>query len=131
MKVVVCGSYGDFDGFLQVLRHFQEKHGKQNVFPDERHLRQSIPCIKAHHISGNETKETITVRSKLMKVYFNHIDRADLVVIRNQKNEKEYYGIGTTVELGYAVAKGKKILFTQKPTDPNILSLMNSDLCGL
>jgi len=126
MMIVICGSYGDIDGFLQVLGHFQAKHGRENVFPNEAHLRQSEPCIRAHHLSYNETEETIAIRSKLMKAYFHHIDHADLVVIRNEKNEKEYYGIGTTVELGYAVAKDKEILFTRKPTDPNILSLMNS-----
>jgi nucleoside 2-deoxyribosyltransferase len=123
MKVVVCGSYGDIDGFLKVLRNFQQEYGKQRVFPNGEHLRQSEPCIKAHHASGHDTEETIAMRSKLMQIYFSQIDRADLVVIRNEKNGKEHYGTGTTIELGYAIAKGKKILLTRKPTDSNILSL--------
>jgi nucleoside 2-deoxyribosyltransferase len=123
MKVVICGSYGDIEGFLKVLEHFQKEYGEVNVFPNIEHLRQSEPCIEAHHGSKNETEETITTRSKLMKIYFDHIEHADLVIIRNEKNGEEYYGVGTTIELGYALAKGKKIRFTRKPADSNILSL--------
>lgn len=127
MKVVVCGSYGDIEGFLEVWKHFQRRFGSRNVFPDREHLKESEPCIMTHHRSGNETEATIAVRAKLMKSYFNHIDGADLVVIRNEKNGEEYYGTGTTVELGYALAKDKKIRFTKRPTDSNILSLLNSN----
>lgn len=125
MKVVICGSYGDMEGFLDILEHFRRKFGSQNIFPDREHLRQSKPCIKAHHESWNESEVTIMLRAKLMKSYFTHIDNADLVVIRNEKNGKEYYGTGTTVELGYALARGKKVHFTRKPTDSNILSLLS------
>jgi len=126
MKIVVCGSYGDIKGFLKVLERFQRELGKQNVFPDEQHLRESKPCIEAHHGLGEETSATLMTRSRLMKVYFRQIDLADLVVVRNEKNGKEYYGTGTAIELGYAIAKGKRILFTRKPTNSNILSLMNN-----
>jgi len=128
MKVVVCGSYGDINGFLKVLKYFQQEYGEQCVFPDREHLRQSEPCIKAHHASGGDTEETIDMRSKLMQIYFSQIDCADLVVIRNEKNGKEHYGTGTTIELGYAIAKGKKILLTRKATDSNILSLTKGNL---
>jgi nucleoside 2-deoxyribosyltransferase len=61
-----------------------------------------------------------------MKIYFDHIDRAEVVVIMNEKGGREYYGTGTTIELGYALARHKKIAFTRRPTDSNILSLMRS-----
>lgn len=128
MRVVVCGSYGDIDGFLEVLKYFQQKYGEQHVFPDREHLRASEPCIKAHHVRDDETEETVAMRSKLMQIFFSQIDCADLVVIRNEKNGNEHYGTGTTLELGYAIAKGKKILLTRKPTDSNILSLINGNL---
>lgn len=124
MKVVVCGSYGDFDGFLKVLHFFQEKYGSTDVFPDREHLEKSRPCIFAHHILKNDTEETVAMRSKLMQIYFDKIEVADLVVIINEKGGHEYYGTGTTMELGYALAKNKKILFTRKPTNSNILSLL-------
>jgi nucleoside 2-deoxyribosyltransferase len=125
LKVVVCGSYGDMKTFVETLINFRLEHGNQNVFPNERHLQRSSPCIEAHHGKKGETEATIETRSKLMKSYFERIDHADLVVIVNEKNGAEYYGVGTTVELGYAFAKGKTIRFTRKPTNPNILSLVN------
>jgi hypothetical protein len=124
MKVVVCGSYGDFEGFLQVLHFFQEKYGSTNVFPDKEHLEKSRPCIFAHHVLKNDTDETVTTRSKLMQAYFDKIEVADIVVIINEKSDCEYYGVGTTMELGYALAKGKRIVFTRQPTNSNILSLL-------
>jgi len=124
MKVVVCGSFGDLDGFLQSLQFFQIKYGEMNVFPNKEHMEKSVPCIFAHHVLENETEKTIVMRSKLMETYFQNIDTADLVVIVNQKNSQEYYGTGTMIELGYALARGKKLLFVRQPTNPNILSLI-------
>lgn len=123
--IVVCGSFGDLDHFLKVLEAYRQRFGRQNVFPDDEHMECSRPCIDAHHRDRKETEDTIEMRSKLMRVYFFEIDNADLVVIMNEKNGKEYYGVGTTMELGYALAKGKRIAFTRTPTNPNILSLIN------
>ena len=135
LKVVVCGSYGDLDGFLKVLHNFQKEFGMSNVYPDNDHLEKSMPCIFAHHVAGKETDETLATRSDLMKSYFSKIDTADLVIILNEKNGQEHYGAGTMIELGYAFAKGKRIRFMRQPTDSNILSLlkthgrMNEELC--
>ncbi len=126
MKVVVCGSYGDINGFLRALHFFQESYGSANVFPDSEHLEKSKPCIFAHHITKNETEETVTTRAKLMQAYFDNIENADIVIIVNEKNKQEYYGIGTTMELGFALAKGKRIVFTRQPTNSNILSLLKA-----
>jgi len=124
MKVVVCGTYGDLKRFNDVLKHFRERYGSQNVFPNRRHLDQSRPCIEAHHEGKGETTETLKARSELMRAYFSEIDNADIVVIVNEKKGREYYGVGTTIELGYAFARDKRIQFTMKPTNPNVVSLL-------
>lgn len=121
---MVCGSYGDLENFFNVLNAVQKKYGVENVFPDKEHMERSMPCIFAHHVVGKETNETIISRSKLMQSYFQHIDSADLVVIINEKNGQEHYGVGTTMEIGYAFAKNKRIHFIKEPTDSNILSLI-------
>jgi len=125
VRIVVCGSYGDMECFLEVLEHYRQRYGGQNVFPNNEHLELSRPCIEAHHGQKGETEDTTITRSRLMKAYFEQIDHADLIVVMNEKNGEEYYGVGTTLELGYAFAKGKRIHFTRKPTNPNILSLIN------
>ena len=135
MKVVICGSYGDLKGFLQVLRIFQENYGISNVFPNKEHMEKSMPCIFAHHVMEKETESTISARAKLMEAYFKNIEAADSIVVVNEKNGQEYYGTGTTIELGYALAKGKRLLFTRQPTNPNILSLLkivnpDNELCN-
>jgi nucleoside 2-deoxyribosyltransferase len=124
MKVVVCGSYGDIGSFTRLLKRIQKNYGSENVFPDEDHLEKAKPSIFAHHITIKESEETIDVRSKLMLAYFDRIDKADLVIIMNEKSGREYYGVGTMMELGYALAKSKKICLTKQPTNPNILSLL-------
>lgn len=124
MQIVVCGSYGDLEGFMKVLDALQQKYGASSVFPDKEHMEKSMPCIFAHHVSDKETMETTLARSSLMQSYFDHIDSADLVVIINEKNGQEHYGVGTTIELGYALAKGKRICFTRQPTNSNVLSLL-------
>lgn len=124
MKVVICGSYGDLEYFQHILRVFQEKYGKSNVFPDEKHLERSRLCIYAHHEANQETSETVLIRAGLMQRYFDAIDDSNLVIVINEKSGQEYYGVGTTVEVGYAHAKRKKLLFTREPTNANILSLL-------
>jgi nucleoside 2-deoxyribosyltransferase len=128
VKVVVCGSYGDLEGFLEILRACQEKYGITNVFPNKDHIEKSMQCIFAHHVIQKETENTIATRAKLMESYFINIDTADLVVVRNEKNGNEHYGTGTTIELGYAFARGKKIFFTRQPTNSNVLSLLKSTI---
>jgi nucleoside 2-deoxyribosyltransferase len=128
MRVVVCGSFGDLEGFMKTLDACQEKYGFSNVFPNKDHMEKSMQCIFAHHVIEKEAENTITTRATLMESYFANIDNADLVVVRNEKNGFEYYGTGTTIELGYAFARGKKICFTKKPTNSNILSLMKSSI---
>lgn len=125
MKVVVCGTYQDIRRFKEILSRFRKEFGKGNVFPDEEHLERSAPCVEAHHKGKRETSETIKLRSELMRKYFSQMDDADLIVIVNEKNGEEYYGVGTTIELGYAVAKYKRIEFTMKPTNSNIVSLLS------
>ena len=124
MKVVVCGSYGDLDYFLQILRSYQKKYGASNVFPNKDHIERSKPCIYAHHVLKEETTETIIIRARLMQKYFDAIDDSDLVIVINEKAGQEHYGVGTTIEMGYAHAKGKKIFFIREPTNSNILSLL-------
>lgn len=123
----MCGSYGDLQSFHRILKQLRQEYGQENVFPNDEHLKRSSPCIEAHHRHGSETSETIALRSKLMKIYFDHIDDAEVVVILNEKGGREYYGIGTTIELGYALARNKRIAFTRHATNPNILSLMLSN----
>jgi len=125
LRVVLCGSYGDLPTFRRILKQLKQEYGRENVFPNDDHLKRSIPCIRAHHRHGSETTETIALRSYLMKKYFDHIADAEMVVIMNEKGGREYYGIGTTIELGYALARNKRIAFTRSPTNPNILSLMS------
>ena len=124
MRIVVCGSYGDLDYFLQILRSFQEKYGTSNVFPNKDHIERSKPCIYAHHVLKEETDETLIIRARLMQKYFAAIDDSDLVIVINEKAGQEHYGVGTIIEMGYAHARGKKIFFTREPTNSNILSLL-------
>ena len=124
MRVVVCGSYGDMTHFLNVLRNVRSKYGAENVFPTDEHLRESQVCIEAHHLGKGETSETLELRAKLMERYFQEITKAGLVVIVNEKNGMEHYGVGTTIELGYAFAKKRRVEFTKPPTNANILSLL-------
>ena len=126
LRVVLCGSYGDLQSFRRILKQLVREYGQENVFPNDEHLKRSSPCIEAHHRHAIETSETIALRSELMKTYFDHIDNAEVVVIMNEKKGTEYYGIGTTIELGYALARNKRIAFTRRPSNSNILSLMLS-----
>jgi len=124
MKVVVCGSYGDFNTFVELLDYTRKHFETEQVFPDQAHLDEAQPSIMAHHVTNVETAETVDVRSKLMMHYFQAIDKADVVIVMNEKNGREYYGTGTMLELGYALAKSKIIYLTRHPTNPNIMSLL-------
>jgi nucleoside 2-deoxyribosyltransferase len=124
MKIVVCGSFGDLEFFYKILESLKINYGAENVFPNKEHMEKSMPCILAHHILAKETDNTIVTRASLMNNYFKKIEESDLVFVINEKNGEEYYGTGTTIEIGYALARGKNIGFIRQPTDSNILSLL-------
>ena len=106
-----------------VITEYKKIYGNENVFPTQQHLDESQVCIRAHHEGKGETYETLHLRAQLMLRYFKKIAEADTIVFVNEKYGKEYYGVGTLIELGYAFAHGKRILFYHTPTNANIQSL--------
>lgn len=122
----MCGSYADLDHFKEVLKNLRHRYGESNVFPDNNHIERSMPSIQAHHVIKRDSAKATLARSRLMESYFSHIDSADLVVVLNEKKGEEHYGVGTTIEIGYALARGKRIRFTRTPTNPNIMSLLKT-----
>jgi len=56
---------------------------------------------------------------------FDQIRDADIVIIYNEKGKKiGYVGLNTAVDLGYAIALGKTIIFLYEPVDPGIRGLI-------
>ncbi len=124
-KIVICGSFSDTNSFLIEVRRLRSLG--YDVFPDENHLKESQPCIDAHHRGKGDTSETLQLRKKLMQRYFDKIRDCDEIYVFNVKNDYEHIGIGTSLEIGYALALGKTIRFHKIPTDANIKSYFISD----
>lgn len=122
MKVVVSGSFGDLRSIRYVI-NMLESRGYEVIFPTEKHFIDSKPCIEAHHEDKGETSDTIALRAKYMKLYFDKIRECDILWVANMKHGKEHLGIGTAMEIGFAYALGKRIYFVEEPTDANVLSM--------
>lgn len=122
MKVVVVGSFGDMTSIIEACQKIKEE-GHEIIAPTLGHLMASSVTARADSGGKGDTKETIKERAELMNEYFKRIGECDLVYVCNWKLGQEHVGVGTAIDIGYAVAKGKKIRFFVEPENSNLKSL--------
>jgi nucleoside 2-deoxyribosyltransferase len=60
----------------------------------------------------NRTREP-EKKAKNRQFYFDKIDQADVVIVYT----KNHVGLGTALEVGYAIAHGKQLKFTHEPVE--------------
>jgi len=121
MKIVIAGSFAEADKILRLREVLMIQ--KHDVFPTPEHVEESRIPIEAHHKGKGETINSLSIRANLMRRYFQKIKECDILFVMNEKNGKEYIGLGTAFEIGYAYALNKKVVFYHKPTDGNTLSM--------
>lgn len=114
MKVVVCGSFGDMPTLLNAISLLR-RSGHDIIMPTEEHLRDSQPCIDAHHLGKEETTQTRELRAWLEAQYLAKIRMADLVYFVNEKFSDEHLGTGAAVELGFTLALQLPVMFHREP----------------
>jgi len=115
-KAVIVGSFSNPSAILAV-RDVLRKHG-YDAYPDEEHFKQLDELVK-----NSNSKEYAVKRLQLMQKFLKKLQEADLVYVFNQKDGKEYIGVGASFDIGYSLALNKKIVFHQPPSDPNMYSI--------
>lgn len=121
MKIVIAGSFAEADKILKLREQFMALG--HEVFPTPEHIEASRKPIEAHHKGKGETEETLAIRAELMNTYFRKIEDCDVLYVMNEKAGKEHFGIGAALEVGFAYALDRKIMFGRTPTDGNALSM--------
>lgn len=122
MKAVIIGSFGDLKTIYSAIRAVI-RAGHEVTQPTVEHINASIACAEADSGGGGDTEETIKLRARLMKEYWEFIKECEIVYVANLKFGEEYIGIGTAIDVGYAHALGKKIVFFKEPTNSNMKSM--------
>src|SRR3989344_3391132 len=113
MKIVICGSISFAKDMLE-LGNALEKLDHEVILPDnlEKYTRGEI---KVEDKWKKKDKD-------LIKEHYNHIKDSDAVLIvnKNKKGIKNYFGGNSLMEMGFAHVLGKKIfLLNPAPTDLN------------
>lgn len=123
-KIVLCGSMQDLSKFREIKKKFPE----YTFFPTEEHLEKITETVRLVDapIPNQE-------RLALILEHLTYLREADEVWVLNEKwiskeGEtggcwREYVGIGTALDIGYALAMNKKIKWFNRPTDPNLIAL--------
>lgn len=127
MKAVVCGSFSNLGLINKVIEQLKEEG--YDVFPSEEWFEFCKYAIHMTHKRKEEDKRSLYLKYQAQRIYAHNVMGADLIYFVNEKNGKEYYGVGSTIELGIALvnyldlefeAERPKIRFHRPPTDPNI-----------
>lgn len=122
MKIVVSGSYGDLESIYDAIKALEES-GDEVIYPTPAHIVASRVCIEADHGGRGDTEVTVKQRAKMMNNFFNKIKECDALYMKNLKHEVEHIGLGAAMEIGFAYALGKIILFHEEPTDASTKSM--------
>jgi nucleoside 2-deoxyribosyltransferase len=122
MKAVIVGSFGDLKTIYSAIRAVI-RAGHEVIQPTVEHINASIACAEADSGGKGDTEETVKLRARLMKEYFEFIKECDVIYVANIKQGKTYVGIGTAIDVGYAYALGKKIVFLRNPANSNMKSM--------
>ena len=106
MKIVICGSMTHYPKMVEV-RDELVSYGYEVILPDpekEHHLRA---------IKKNNYVDTFTLKKKYdyIKKHYNHIVKADCILITNwsKKRIKNYIGGNAFLEMGFAHILNKPI----------------------
>lgn len=123
LKVTICGSWSDLDKIFDIKKKLEE-HGYIVIAPNTDWLYFCRKEIQAHHINrGNETD--INARKKALNLlhYFDFIKESNFIYVYNMKNDKQYIGLNTAMEIGVALWLGKPVYFYTQPVDYELREL--------
>jgi len=118
-KIVLCGSMKN----LELFRKTKKKYPEYEFFPTEEHLSKINDTVR--NIDAPIPNEK---RLRLILEHLSYIREADEVWILNEKWREarylvEYVGVGTALDIGYALALDKQIKWLHRPSDPNLIAI--------
>lgn len=123
-RVVVCGSFhpSNLGNILKAVTSFQSRGFE--VFPTVDDMRKRLPLILERHVRSNPSEDLLKIQGVRVWEWLRKISEANLVFFANEKNDKVYLGKGATIELGFALAYGKTVLFLHRPEDDSTLAIL-------
>lgn len=119
-KVVVIGSYSDTKLIGKVINELVKRGF--DVFPhgeEFENLAKIIASSETHAVSD----ETMGRRRRENLKFMDEIRECDFVYVFNEKDEEEYVGPGTLMQIGVAIGARKPIFFYREPHIEEVLSL--------
>lgn len=99
MKVVICSSIVNEEAVERLADTFASYYPGSTII---------IPFSVPYHRTHNPLEKSVN-----RKYYFDNIKEADEVIVFTDK----HIGVGTALEIGYALALSKKLCFSHKPPD--------------
>ena len=120
-KVVIIGSFSDHQAILAEIERLSKIY---DVIMPSKEWFERINKLMGTCSGKLEDERVLALKRIHMDVYFNAIKQANLIHVYNVKNGKEYYGINTLLEIGYALACGKLLSSKIKPTESEFRHLI-------
>jgi nucleoside 2-deoxyribosyltransferase len=125
MKIVIAGSFAAFEEMKELAKKLEKELKVKCILP--RHFRGWDDSLKIEDLKrrfkNGEIKLTQEDYLKIGEVedwFLKQIEKADLVLVYNKKQKEGEIGINTTMDIGYALGKGKKVIFLYPPSDAGI-----------
>lgn len=119
MKIVIVGSFKNKNNILKKREEFLEQGNE--VFPDEQFFDGGKPIILAHHFDKVPLSPTLLkMLAERERIYLREISKCSEVYVMNEKDGEEHIGLATAIEIGFALALGKMIIFEREPSDQHV-----------
>ena len=116
-KTVICGSYRKHLNEIFNLRAMLTGKGVSVLAPlGTCAINPNAPFVVLDSDVTNDPKT-------LQNTIFEHIRQSDFIVVGNKDG---YIGRATAMEIGFALASGKRVYATENVTDPNLKPYVHS-----
>jgi nucleoside 2-deoxyribosyltransferase len=124
-KIVIAGSFAVFEEMKELAKKLETELKTKCILP--RHFRGYDNSIKIEDLKRRFkngkielTKEDLLKIGRVENWFLKQIEKADLVLVYNKKQKEGEIGINTTMDIGYALGKGKRVIFLYPPLDVGI-----------
>lgn len=119
---VIIGSFSNTNEILAEIQRLERLHF--NVIMPTREWLDRMDKLMGS-CSGDFTDSVKLAYKRVhMETYFRMIRQADFIYVYNQKEGKEYYGLNTSIEIGYAHCLGKAFTSKLPATKPELKHLL-------
>jgi hypothetical protein len=143
-RCVLIASFSNIPRVLEEVERLKKTYELEVLLPSKEWMNRMTRLMGDGGTSGHfEDENKLRLKRIHIEVYLRAIREADFVHVfnvkkqivvhpvddtKNTSEEKEYYGMNTLIEIGYAHAHGKLLTSYIKPSEPELQKMISMQI---